>query len=97
MEEMAAKGEHWTQRGVHETSVAIRRKSDVQVHIRANKESETEMGPWNVGWRGAMTDEHIILTENGDQKARSLQRVPPEERFVISVLRKVRGTAGRKT
>ena len=28
-----------------------------------------------------MTDEHIILTENGVQKARSLHRVPPEERF----------------
>ena len=38
-----------------------------------------------------MTDEHIILTENGVQKARSLHRVPPEERFVISELKKVRG------
>ena len=47
--------------------------------------------------KAPMTDEHVILTENGVQKARSLQRVPPEERFVISVLRKVRGTAGRKT
>ena len=38
-----------------------------------------------------MTDEHIILTENGVQKARSLHRVAPEERFVISELKKVRG------
>ena len=41
--------------------------------------------------RAPMTDEHIILTENGLQKARSLHRVPPEERFVISELKKVRG------
>ena len=38
-----------------------------------------------------MTDEHIILTENGVQNARSLHRVPPAERFVISELKKVRG------
>ena len=37
------------------------------------------------------TGEHIILMENGVQKARSLHRVPPEERFVISELKKVRG------
>ena len=37
-----------------------------------------------------MTDEHIILTENGVQKTRSLHRVPVEERFVVSELRKVR-------
>ena len=30
-------------------------------------------------------------TEYGVQKARSLHRVPPEERFVISELKKVRG------
>ena len=38
-------------------------------------------------------DEHIILTENGVQKARSLHRVPLEQRFVISELKKVRGTS----
>ena len=38
---------------VHEPSVAIRRKSDVQVHIRANRQSGSEMGPWNLGWQGA--------------------------------------------
>ena len=38
-----------------------------------------------------MTDEHIILTENRVQKARSLHRVPLEERFVISEIEKVRG------
>ena len=44
-------------------------------------------------WLGKapMTDEHIILKENGVQKARSLHRVAPEERFVISELKKVRG------
>ena len=41
--------------------------------------------------KAPMTDEHIILTENGVQKARSLHRVPPEERFVISELKKMRG------
>ena len=49
---------------------------------------------WGHGiWVGKapMTDEHIILTENGVQKARSLHRVLPEERFVISELKKVRG------
>ena len=38
-----------------------------------------------------MADEHIILTENGIQKARSLHRMPLEERFVISEIEKVRG------
>ena len=49
---------------------------------------------WGHGiWVGKapMTDEHNILTESGVQKARSLHRVPPEERFVISELKKVRG------
>ena len=46
-------------------------------------------GMW-VG-KAPMTDEHTILTENGVQKATSLHRVPLEERFVISELRKVRG------
>ena len=45
---------------------------------------------WGHGIWAPMTDEHIILTENGVQKARSLHRVPPEERFVISELMKVR-------
>ena len=40
--------------------------------------------------KAPMTDEQIILTESGVQKARSLHRVPPEERFVISELKKVR-------
>ena len=47
---------------------------------------------WGHGiWVGKapMTDEHIILKENGFQKARSLHPVPPEERFVISELKKV--------
>ena len=48
---------------------------------------------WGHGiWVGKapMTDEHITLTENGVQTARSLYRVPFEERFVISYLKKVR-------
>ena len=40
-------------KSVHEPSVAIRRKSDVQVHGRANRQSGSEMGPWNLGWQGA--------------------------------------------
>ena len=47
-------------------------------------------GIFSVG-KAPMTDEHIILTENGVQKARSLHRVSLEERFVISELKKVRG------
>ena len=53
---------------------------------------------WGHGiWVGKapMTDEHIILTESGVQKARSFHRVPPEERFVISELKKVRGLPWR--
>ena len=49
---------------------------------------------WSHGiWVGKapMTAEHITLTESGVQKARPLHRVPPEERFVISELKKVRG------
>ena len=38
-----------------------------------------------------MTDEHIILTESAVQKVRPPHRVPPQERFVISKLKKVRG------
>ena len=60
---------------VHEPSVAIRRKSDVQVHNRANKQSGSEMGHGIWVGKAPMTDEHIILTENGVQKARSLHRV----------------------
>ena len=76
---------------VHEPSVAIRRKSDVQVHVHANRQSGSEMGHGIWVGKAPMTDEHIIRTENGVQKARSLHRVPPEERFVISELKKVRG------
>ena len=39
-------------KGLHE-SVAIRRKSDVRAHCRANRQSESEMGQWNLGWRGS--------------------------------------------
>ena len=49
---------------------------------------------WGHGiWVGKapMTHEHIILTGNGVQKARSLHRVPHEETFVVSELKKVRG------
>ena len=38
---------------VHEPSVAIGRKSDAQVHIRANRQSGSEMVPRNLGWQGA--------------------------------------------
>ena len=41
---------------------------------------------WGHGiWVGMapMTDEHIILTESGVQKVRSLHRVPLEERLLI--------------
>ena len=54
-----------------------------------NLEQGWDHGIW-VG-KAPMTDENIILTENCVQKARSLQRVPPEERFVIGGLKKVRG------
>ena len=38
-----------------------------------------------------MTDQHIILTESGVRKARSVHRVPLEERFVATELNKVQG------
>ena len=47
------------------------------------------MGPWYLGWQGA--NDRRTHHSNGVQKARSLHRVPPEERFVISELKKVRG------
>ena len=74
---------------VHEPSAAIWRKSDVQVTHPCHLDQRWGHGIW-VG-KAPMTDEHIFLTENGVQKARSLRRVPPEERFVISELKKVRG------
>ena len=37
-----------------------------------------------------MTDECIILTENGIQKAKSLHRVTPKEKFLISELEEAR-------
>ena len=40
-------------KSVHEASVAIRRKSDVQVHGRADRQPASEMGPWNLDWQGA--------------------------------------------
>ena len=49
---------------------------------------------WGHGiWVGKapVTYEDVILTENGVLRARSLHRVPPEERFVISELKNVRG------
>ena len=33
--------------------IAIRRKSDVRVHCRANRQPESEMGQWNLYWRGS--------------------------------------------
>ena len=48
---------------------------------------------WGHGiWIGEapMTDECIVLTENGVQKAKSLHRVTPKEKFLISDLEKAR-------
>ena len=48
---------------------------------------------WDHGiWIGEapMTDECIVLTENGVQKAKSLHRVTPKEKFLISELEKAR-------
>ena len=48
---------------------------------------------WGHGiWIGEapMTDECIVLTENGVQKAKSLHRVTPKEKFLISELEKAR-------
>ena len=38
---------------IHGPSVAIRRKSDVQAHGRANRQSGSEMEPWNLSRQGA--------------------------------------------
>ena len=62
----------------------------LRAYCRSNRQSESEMVPWNLGWRGSMTDECIVLTENGVQKAKSLHLVTPEERFLISELEKAR-------
>ena len=48
---------------------------------------KSEMGVWP----SANDRRTHFLTENGVQKARSLHRVPLEERFVISDSKKVRG------
>ena len=48
---------------------------------------------WGHGiWIGEapMADECIVLTENGVQKAKSLHRVTPKEKFLISELEKAR-------
>ena len=48
---------------------------------------------WGHGvWIGKapMIDECIVLTENGVQKARSLHRATPKEKFLISELEKAR-------
>ena len=75
---------------IHEPSVALWRKGDVQVHRRADKQSGSEMGHGIWVGKAPMTDEHIILTESGVEKAKSLHRVPLEEKFVINEL-EVRG------
>ena len=56
-----------------------------------NRQSGSEMGPWNLGWQGA--NDRRTHHSHGQmvQKARSLHRVPLEERFVVSELKKVRG------
>ena len=76
---------------VHEPSVAFPRKGDVQAHIRANRQSGSEVGPWNLGWQGANDRRTHHSHGKWVQKARSLHRVPPEERLVISELKKVQG------
>ena len=63
-------------------------RSDVQVQGRANGQSGSEMGPWNLGWQGANDRRAHHSHGQWVQKARSLHRVPPEERFVISELKK---------
>ena len=47
------KNEACFRESVHEPSVAVRRKSDVQVHGRANRQSGSEVGLWNLCWQGA--------------------------------------------
>ena len=44
------------------------------------------MGPWKLGWRGS-TDRRM---HHGVQKAKSLHRVTPKEKFLISELEKAR-------
>ena len=52
---------------------------------------------WSHGiWIGEapMTDECIVLAENGVQKAQSLHRVTPKEKFLISEWRKLENSPG---
>ena len=79
----------WFWKGLH-MSIAIRRKSDVWAHCRVNRQSELDMGPWNLVGEAPMTDECVVLTENGVQKAKSLHRVTPKEKFLITELEKAR-------
>ena len=76
-------------KGLHE-SVAIRRKSDVRAHCRANRQSESDMGHGIWYGEAPKTDECIIPTENGVQKAKSLHHVTLKEKFLISELEKAR-------
>ena len=75
---------------IHEPSVALWRKGDVQVHGRADKQSGSEMGSWYLGRQSANDRRTHSLTESGVEKAKSLHRVPLEEKFVINEL-EVRG------
>ena len=34
-------------------SISIRRESDVRALFRTSRQSESKMGPWNLGWRGS--------------------------------------------
>ena len=63
----------------------------VHEHIAVQTDNLTQR--WGHGiWIGEapMTDECIILSENGVQKAKSLHRVTPKEKLLISELEKAR-------
>ena len=68
---------------VHEPSVAIRRKSDVQVHIRGNRQSGSKMGPWNLGWQGANDRRtHHSHAKWGPERDHSHAKWGPEREIV---------------
>ena len=43
----------WICGGDYGGVVAFLEKSDVRAHCRANRQSESEMGPKNLNWRGS--------------------------------------------
>ena len=73
---------------VHEPSVAIWRKSDVQVHGRADRQSGSEMGPWYLGWQSTNDRRAQPFSRRMESRKRERCTACHLKRFVISELKK---------